>query len=288
VRLVLRPPPPRTRRRHRRRRQPGSGDSPPPHRRAVRGTRRRQDTRRSKPDSDVTRPVCRRSKSESDDHTRRQEERESEEEHERRSPSQNQNVPDQPVQPLYPTPTPPLPGGKRHHLGQGSRPGGKMGRATPISNKVAAASTLAPDPRNMATPLLTAKPAIADLWSEEWVWVGSRTRLPFNEAQMDSDPLAARPRAPGPTRGLRGHRKRHRGPRAGLPEPAGPGRAGRARHPVRTRMFNSTQFDTPLRELQFVVSHGEFGRANSKLRGAESAGPGQAGRARHPHQSRTK
>ena len=88
--------------------------------------------------------------------TRTTRRRESEEECERRSPSQNQNCarPNGPPSLPYPNPLY-CRAKKRHHLGQGSRPGGKMGRATPSENKVAAAPGLAPDPRSMATPLLT-------------------------------------------------------------------------------------------------------------------------------------
>jgi len=47
--------------------------------------------------------------------------------------------------------------------------------------------TGAPTPRALGNPAPDCKTRYADLRSEEWVWVGSRTRLPFNAAQKDSD-----------------------------------------------------------------------------------------------------
>jgi hypothetical protein len=70
---------------------------------------------------------------------------------------------------------------------------------------------------------------------------GAGRGCPSTRPRWTQNNIVARLRAPDLTRGHRGRRRRHRGPRAGALEPAGPGRAGRARHPDRTRTKNPAQ-----------------------------------------------
>jgi hypothetical protein len=94
---------------------------------------------------------------------------------------------------------------------------------------------------------------------------GAGRGCPSTRPRWTQTNIVARLRAPDLTRGHRGRRRRHRGPRAGALEPAGPGRAGRARHPDQTPTKEPTQNVPPSLKLRNEVSHGEIGRADSEL-----------------------
>jgi len=67
------------------------------------------------------------------------------------------------------------------------------------------------------------------------------------------------PQTPGMRRGPLGCRRRCHGLRAGEVGPAGPGRAGPGPPPGRTRTWEPTHYDSPLKELQNEVLHSETG-----------------------------
>jgi hypothetical protein len=187
-------------------------------------------------------------------------------------------------------PPPILPGVGRPHLGQGSRPGGKSGKTAEREVKTSLPRVGDRPQISQATPLLTVYPAIADLRSKEWEWVGSRTRLPSNRAQMDASPIETRHGAsasplgrhrrldshresPHGISGQPGHLSSSPGPRAEATGPGGPGRAGRAGRAGPRRASAQIASASQQRELHFYVPCVKSGQAVAEISKSESATP---------------